>query len=210
MDAKNRIITLGEMAARKNRGLSPFPSDQEWKDFERGETEEQETAAIMAIMDKSIEESSQQSVRIPATLELLDHLNEHLREINASENPSIAEAVSAIGRAFSSYRDVPDAEKKTLATELSQAIGPASKALGLRSKVDEIITVGSVIVVYRPTILNMKDDQKQKIRNAITAILTANPGADLVAIQDSIGITDVRIQRPTPPPPPDPGKYSDW
>lgn len=81
--------------------------------------------------------------------------------------------------------------------------------LGVQSKLDEVIAVGSVIVAYRPKLLNVTKEQRDKLKTAISAILQANPLADLNQIQDSLGITVISVQRPQPSTN-KPEKSSDW
>ena len=199
-----RQLTLGDVLSRQRRGLPPFPTKEEWEGIEEYESEAPQRNT------ESRESDTEPRIEPPVALPLLKKLNDELREINGRERPSVGAAISAIARAFASYQNVPESEKQAINKDFSEAFGPAAKLLGLQSQVDEILTVGTVVVVYRPKLLNMDPDQQQKIRNAITAILTANPNADLAMIQDSIGIKVLNVQRPAPPPSPDPGKSSDW
>ena len=148
--------------------------------------------------------------KVPNVLKLTTRLADKLQQDRLSGRSSLSNALSSLGGALSDFAsEVPAQEQADFAKGLNEVFGDLPSKLGAQSKLDEIITVGSVVVTYRPNLLNMRPEQRQKIRNAISAILTANPSADLEAIQDSIGITNVRIQRATPPPQ-DPGKYSDW
>ena len=136
--------------------------------------------------------------QLPALRGLVQNLTKDLRKINGNDTSSMSDMFSALGKAYNSLENIPNEELKIVGTNLSTAVDPVAKALGMQSRVDEIITVGQVVVTYRPNLLNMNAEQKEKIKNAITAILTANPGADLDIIQGSLSVTIKNVQRPGP------------
>jgi hypothetical protein len=104
-----------------------------------------------------------------------------------------------IGEAFA---NVVDSLQENLTSEdpsFRNGVSSIASHLGLQSKIDEVIAVGTVVVTYRPRIMNIKESQRQKIMDAIKAVLTANPNVDLVPIQDSLGIKIINVQRQAPP-----------
>jgi len=68
--------------------------------------------------------------------------------------------------------------------------------LGIEAAFSEIVTVGSVVVTYRPGLLTDRDTAKQKL----IEILEGNPNVDLRKIQGALGIViiDVAGQRERP------------
>lgn len=94
--------------------------------------------------------------------------------------------------------DIFDAFTRAAGSVESPTTEDNQDEIGLRSKFDETLAVGSVVVIYRPHLLNQGQAQHDKIRTALTAILTANPAVDLKAIQDSIGIKIISVHRPEP------------
>lgn len=148
------------------------------------------------IQDEEI--PAKKSSDIPVMLGVVEKLNEDLHAINQQPNHSLTDVFSAFGNAFNAFKGVPSSEKEVLLTESGQ-IASSLPSLGIQSKTDEIITVGSVVVTYRPNILNIRESERRDIRNVFRAVLNANPNADLNAIQDSIGVKILNVQRPTPP-----------
>jgi hypothetical protein len=119
-----------------------------------------------------------------------------LREGRLNGTMTLPDALAAAQRAFA---NIPAEERDIILHNIFTTLRPIVNELGVDSKLDEIITVGSAVITYRPKILNMTAAGKQKVRDAITAILRANPAADLAAIQDSLGITVLNVQRANQP-----------
>lgn len=112
--------------------------------------------------------------------------------------------------AFSAELDKPDNEGiPGIFTALNRSLFNSKggnqlleKAAQRYEKTDEVITQSGVIVVFRFRPNIKTDDQKKKVRDALTSILAAKPDAVLEPIQTSLGIEIINIQRPTPPVPP--------
>jgi hypothetical protein len=202
MNSKDRTVTLGDLISRRRRGLSPFPTEDEWKELEEVEAESLNAKPQQlkeAHLNKS--EVGENMDGIKTLTDKMRQINNDLRSKRESGSTSLSDCLSAVGRAFDAYTELPSEETQLLHQAAQQKYGGLARAIFPASKTDEVLAIGQVVVTYRPTFPNRGAQQKDKIRNAITAILTANPSADLIAIQDSIGVTIINVQRPAPPTP---------
>ena len=134
--------------------------------------------------------------------ERIREINNDLKSKEDSGDASLLDCLSAVGRVVDAYTELPPKETQLFHQAVEHKYGGLFRAILPASKTDEVLAVGEVVVTYRPNLMNREDDQKKKIRDAITALLTANPGVELAVIEDSLGIKVINVQRPLPPVPP--------